>query len=248
MTLGTETGGTGTTFEVSCARGVWRVVEPDKKLLVRGALPGAFNYDRTAHALRQAHHMGVPLAALLPPAMSGSWMVNNKAPSTVLKRWLDGEMRLEWNALLHALADGPRAWLETDDSTREEVTEAVETLCDGAHRACAVSKVLALLCPETVPLMDDAAVFWMTGMAAMPADADHPRAGPEVFIPMLDAFCRAVCEAEDRLTELADSYELAVLSAPQVLDRLLWFDSWGRGIVKPGWRLHEEDGGIVSVV
>ena len=236
---------TVTDIEVPCARGRWRLAEPNEKLRLRGALPGAFSYDRTAHSLRQAHHMGVPLVALLAPAMSGSWMVNNKAPSTVLKRWLGPDMRLEWNALLHALADGPRAWMDANEARREEVTEAVATLSDGSHRACAVSKVLALLCPDTVPLMDDAALWLMTGACAMPDDADHPSAGAEAFVPMLDAFCVAVIETERSLSALAEEYDIAVLSPAQTLDRLLWFDSWGHRIVTPKrWTLETTESSV----
>ena len=233
-------------FDVARVDGRWRIEHALTKLRQRGALAGAYNYDLTAHALRQAVNAGVPRERLLAPAMPGSWMVNNRAPSSVLKAWLSDEARPAWQALFHHLEEGPEEWVGAGADARETVTQAVEALSRNGHQTCAVSKVLALLCPETVPLMDDAALFLMTGGAPMPKTADTPEADASAFVPMLDTFNRAVLEAEPALLELADHYELAPLTASQVLDRLLWFDSWGHRVVKAKWRRVEEDG-LVTV-
>lgn len=233
----------GVPFDVPCARGRWRIERAAEKLSIRGALPGAFNYDRTAAALRVAREAGVPAAALLAPAMPGSWMVNNRAPSSVLKGWLSGDGAVAaFDVLLRHLDTGPAGWLERDQASRDEVTAAVRALSSGDHRACAVSKVLALLCPDTVPLMDDAALWLMTGGAEYPQDAEHPSADADAFVPMVDAFCAAVQSADAPLAALAAGYPLARSSPSQILDRLLWFDSWGHRVVRPAWTLEDLEG------
>ena len=81
--------------------------------------------------------------------------------------------------------------------------------------------------PEGVPLMDDAALWMLLDAVPRPATADAPAGGVAQLLPMLDAFARAALTHEDHLVALARAHTAAVLDAPQVLDRLLWFESWG---------------------
>ena len=107
-----------------------------------------------------------------------------------------------------------------------------------------LSKVLALLCPDTVPLMDDAAIHFALGAVARPDSADTPIAGPEHFVPMLDWFAAAVQAAGPQLRALADDYALAPLSPAQVFDRLLWFETWGWRVCRqptPWWWIGDDE-------
>lgn len=205
------------------------------KLAKRGSLPGAFGYDLAAHGFRAAMHRGVSAMELLPAAMPVSWMVNSRATSPVFRKWLSAAP--VWELLVAVLADGPDAWLEADDQARRDVSDAVSALSIDGHGPCAVSKVLALLVPQTVPLMDDAAIAMLTGAVDVPADDKKlPAAGAEHFVPCLDAFSREAVRLEKELIELARGYELAPLDGTQVLDRLLWFDSWGQRHFRPPTR------------
>lgn len=206
------------------------MVRPADKLTLRGRLPGASGYDLAAQSLRSARAHGMPAADLLPPAFPGSWMVNNRVTSPVFQRWMAPPLADAWRVLVELLEGGPEAWLACGDTDRMAVTRAVATVSIEGHGVAAVSKVLALVCPETVPLMDDAALWFALDAVARPADADTPTAGPRWFVPMLDWFSRAVLERYDALVPLARDYAPAPLDAAQVLDRLVWFESWG-------WRL-----------
>ena len=62
--------------------------DPDAKLLWRGALPGASIYDRAAHTLRALQAGGGAAIDLLPVVLPASWMVNAKATSHAMQRWL----------------------------------------------------------------------------------------------------------------------------------------------------------------
>lgn len=214
---------------VALTRGTapWLVPHAAHKLAERAGLPGAYGYDQSAHAVRVARAKGVPLATLLPVALPGSWMVNSKAISRVFQRWLHAPLRDEFEALLALLEGGPDVWLSRSTLEREQVTAHVLSLCIDGHGVAALSKALALLVPETVPLMDDAAL-WFAGLRAeAPATADAPECGGTFFVPMLDWFSRAVLAAEPALIALARGHKHAVLDAAQVYDRLLWFESWG---------------------
>jgi hypothetical protein len=111
-----------------------------------------------------------------------------------------------------------------------DIVAACSALCIEGHGLAAVSKVLALLLPEVVPLLDDAAIWLLTEGVARPDTADVPTAGADLLLANLAAFEQAVVSNEAALVALARDYTLAPLDAPQTLDRLLWFESWG-------WRL-----------
>jgi hypothetical protein len=211
------------------AGGVWRI-EPElaaRKLLARGGLPGAYGYDLAAGAFRKARRAGVPARDLLAPALPASWMVNARAASPTFQRWLTPPFPERWADLLERLEGGPARWLALGAADRAAVGRALRDLAIDDQGVAAASKTLALLCPETVPLMDDAAIAFAIGGVPEPDGPDDPRAGPEWFTPMLDWFARAVLGAEAALADLARGYPLAALEPAQVLDRLLWFDSFG---------------------
>jgi hypothetical protein len=214
--------------------GAWNLLQPFEKLVLRGQLPGAFGYDRAAHSLRVMRAKGASLRELLPLALPTSWMVNNTASSPVFRKWLADEALAAWESLARALEDGYAGWLEASPATRAEVTAAARSLAIDGHGSAALSKVMALLAPHAVPLMDDAALAFALAVVPVPKTADKPVAGPEHFVAMLDWFAHAVSENERDLIEIAREYDLAVLDAPQVLDRLLWMETWGWKITLAG--------------
>jgi hypothetical protein len=120
----------------------------------------------------------------------------------------------------------PACWLEKPRSERERVHALCAALAVEGQGAAAISKVLALLAPRTVPLMDDPAIALLTGRLGG-ALTDVPTAGAEHVVPMLDAFCDLTLRNLSGLEELSRAYEPCPLTPAQVLDRLLWFDSWG---------------------
>lgn len=209
--------------------GPWRILSPAAKLRVRGGLPGAYGYDLAAHSFRCARAAGVTPIELLPAALPTSWMVNSRAASPVFRRWLTRPLHGAWATLLARLGSEPAA---TDDAAAlgRDIAAACSALCIEGHGLAAVSKVLALLLPEVVPLLDDAAIWLLTEGVTRPDTADAPTAGADLLLANLAAFEQAVVSNEALLVALARDYTLAPLDAPQTLDRLLWFESWG-------WRL-----------
>jgi len=242
----------------------WRLGMAAAKLQVRGRLPGAFGFDLAADTYRKARRAGLAPADLVPLALPGSWMVNNKVPSPVFQRWLQPALAPVWTRL--ALLLGDDAWLARGPDERAQVEADLYSLArhDAAARnpgvappaeppgaAAGLSKVLALLCPDTVPLMDDAALHFALGAVPRPDTADTPGAGPGLFVPMLDWFARAVLANAAALAELAAGYPHAPLSPAQVLDRLLWFETWGYRVCRQpapwAWVAEGEREAIVPV-
>ena len=221
-----------TVTEIHLPRSTWCIERATEKLAVRDGLPGAHGWDRAADSFRRAHAKGMKLDELLPAALPTSWMVNARATSRVFHRWLLPPLRDAWRTLLDVVPGGPDSWLARSGLMRDEVEAAVTALSIDGQGPCAISKVLALLAPETVPLMDDAAIAFLTGAVPEPATADAPSAPASLFLPTLDAFAQAVLEGEPALIEIAKAHAAVPLDASQVLDRLLWFDSWGHRIVK----------------
>jgi len=211
------------------ARGEWVLEEADEKLTFRASLPGAFGYDQAAHLLRTLQAEGLPAIELLPVAFPTSWMVNSRATSHAFRAWLLPPSRSIWEALLAQL--GSTMSLEELRAIDEEERDAIAfnvTRLAAVESAglSAVSKVLALLRPQLVPLMDDAAVAFAIGAVAAP-EKEQATAGPDVFLPMIDWFAEQVVSNERELIAIAARHKAAVLDAPQVLDRLLWMDAWG---------------------
>ena len=217
-------------FDIVLPHRTWRIEHATEKLVLRDRLPGANGWDRAAAVFRSVYGSG-SRAHLLAPALPTSWMVNARATSRVFQRWLAPPLVDHWRTLITQTAGGSEAWLAAPESSRASVDEAVRALSIEGQSICAISKALALLVPETVPLMDDAAISFLTGAIEMPATADDPRALASLFVPMLDAFAGAVLAAEPQLVEIARAHELVRLDAAQVLDRLLWVDSWGHRVM-----------------
>lgn len=219
-------GGSGETFLLDLAVAA-------ESLQKRGVLPGAFGYDRAAHLFRTLQAEGSDPVDLLPAAYPTSWMVNSKASSRTFVQW--ALMEETWRSVFDVLKfdRSLEEWRKLEASDRERVAKDVTALATAPGATLvAVTKVLTLLVPQLVPLMDDAAIHWAIGTVADPTTADDPKAGPEQFLPMMDWFAEETARSEAGLIELARGHELAVLDAPQVLDRILWFESWGRKLLK----------------
>jgi hypothetical protein len=193
----------------------------EDKLAFRASLPGAFGFDQAAHVLRVLQSEGVASVDLLPLAFPTSWMVNARATSRAFRKWF-GAIE-EWGALLEEL--GPTMSLEQWNGEGAERVARLAAMDDAG--LAAVSKVLALLRPQLVPLMDDAQLAFALGVVAMPADNNLSVAGPEHFAPMMRWFAERVSAHESELIAIAARHRHAVLDAAQVFDRLLWYEAWG---------------------
>jgi hypothetical protein len=161
-------------------------------------------------------------------------MVNAKATSRTFVHWTAAEP--VWAELLSILSFdlSTDEWSALPEAERTAVGVAVATLSGMPSASlCAVTKVLALLRPQLVPLMDDAAIWFALGAVPEPKTADAPAAGPEHFLPMMDWFAAEAKRSDAALVELARAHTMAVLDAPQVLDRLLWWASWGHRLFEP---------------
>jgi hypothetical protein len=217
---------------VKNAAGEWLFVDADAKLAFRATLPGAYGFDQAAHTLRALQADGVAAIDLLPLALPVTWMVNSKATSRAFRAWLVPPARSLWDALLAQLNVSLDEWKTLGDE-RDAIGMMVTRLAMVEDAGLgAVAKVLGLLRPQLVPLMDDAAVAFAIGAVEAPAE-EKASAGPEVFLPMIDWFAEQVTSAEPVLIELAKRHKQAVLDAPQVLDRMLWMDAWGERYRRP---------------
>jgi hypothetical protein len=135
----------------------------------------------------------------------------------VLRRWVLPPEREVWASLIDVL-DEPRAG-PLDVESSDAVLAAIQALGPEAFGVEAISKVLALLVPDAVPLMPPAArLFALGGSSAANAGA---------FVEMVNWFGKAAHEGRAELARWAHQHSEVPLSAAQVLDRLLWFDSEG---------------------
>jgi hypothetical protein len=122
----------------------------------------------------------------------------------------------------------PEDWLALPDDQKARVEAQVANLVvHGNTNLCALSKVLVLLYPQLVSLMDDAALWFALASGEEPTRADSPSASASQFVPMMNWFCHAYKLHEPALVSIAGAHKLSVLDGPQVLDRLLWQHSWG---------------------
>lgn len=192
------------------------ISEPDAKLRSRGTLPGAHGYDRAAHVLRVLQAGGADALHLLPLALPSSWLVNAKATSRAFVTWLGPDASDAWRTILDTMHDtlAPEGWLSLDPASRAACGDAAERLASVGQGAdlTAVSKVLALLRPQLVPLMDREAMGFALG-------------GEGSFVAMMDWFTSQVVACENDLVPIAARHDLAVLDAAQVLDRLVWCET-----------------------
>ncbi len=196
----------------------WHLRAEGKKLSYRAQLPGARVYDLVGRGLRTAQSRGVGAVDRLMFALPASWLVNSPAVSKVLRRWALPPHDETCLALLEVLEGGPDAWAE-DAGTAESVRLALASLGDEPYVVEAVSKVMALLVPDAVPLMPAPARAFVLGEA----DKDHP----DAFMRIVEWFARTVIEQRAALEAIARDHTEVQLTAGGVLDRLLWFDSEG---------------------
>jgi hypothetical protein len=195
----------------------WLIERPGEKLALRATLPGARVFDLATEALRKAKAAGVPAVDRLALALPASWCVNSPAPSTVLRRWALPPQREVWDALIEVYEDGGPGAPGSEEV--DAILVGIRALGSEAFCVEAISKVLALLAPDAVPLMPPAARTFVLGGAA----PDDGRA----FVTMTEWFRTATKEGGEELAAWAQAHAEVPLSAAQALDRLLWFDSEG---------------------
>lgn len=232
----------------------WVLADGTAKLAARSRLPGAHAFDRAAHALRLARRQGIAPRELLAPALASSWLVNSGIPSPVFRTWLSPPFVDVWDELAGALwgvSGEDAAWATFSAEDRATLDGALAALCIEGQGPGAVSKVLALLAPGSLPLMPDAALSFAVGAAPKPKpDAlDAQTAKPAAFAPMMDWFVAAVRDAMPTLDALAPGDRTT--SPAQRLDHLLWFDSAGWRHFRPktsGGFVPVRDGGREAVV
>jgi hypothetical protein len=203
----------------------WRLEKGVEKLALRSKLPGATIFDLATESLRRVKATGLLALDRLPLALPASWCVNSPADSRVLRRWALPPQRDVLLSLVEILEEPRGGPLDSESSAAIEA--GVRAVAPEAFGVEAVSKVLALLVPEAVPLMPAAARTFVLGESA-PQDAT-------ALVAMVNWFCGAVKEARAELARWAAAHQQVPLSAAQVLDRLLWFDSEGhRHFPNPG--------------
>jgi hypothetical protein len=193
------------------------IAEAVAKLAKRAQLPGARVFDLAGESLREAKARGVSAEARLYLALPASWLVNSPAISRVLKRWALEPHREICLALVAALEGGPEEWGK--EETQAAAKLALKALGDEPYLTEAISKALALLVPEMVPLLPPLARAFVLGEAG--------KNDPDAFVKIVDWFGRAAREHEHVLGEIARNHREVRLSGAGVLDRLLWFDSEG---------------------
>jgi hypothetical protein len=195
----------------------WHLEKAATKLTLRAKLPGARVFDLAADSLRKTRAAGIPVFDRLALALPASWCVNSPAPSTVLRRWALAPQREVWASLIDVLEE-PRPG-PLDSESGEAIVSGLRALGPEPFGVEAISKVLALLVPDVVPLMPPPARAFALGEgAAQDASA---------FVAMIDWFAAAAKEGGAELASWARSHEEVPLSPAQALDRLLWFDSEG---------------------
>jgi hypothetical protein len=196
---------------------IWRIEGAGAKLRKRGQLPGARVFDLAGESLREAKAKGVSAGACLQLALPSSWLVNSPAISRVLRRWATEPQREICLALVATLEAGSEEWGK--DETRAAARLALKALGDEPYVTEAISKVLALLVPEMVPLMPPLARAFVLGEAR--------KDDPDAFVEIADWFGRAAREHRGALEAIARDHREVALTGAGVLDRLLWFDSEG---------------------
>jgi hypothetical protein len=198
---------------------VWRIEleAAGIKLRQRGQLPGARVFDLAGESLREARERGLSAEARLYLALPASWLVNSPAISRVLRRWATEPHREICLALVAALEAGPAEW--TKEETRMASRLALKALGDEPYVTEAISKVLALLVPEMVPLLPPRARAFVLG------EGKEDQA--DAFVQVVDWFGVAARDHHALLAEIARRHAEVRLTGAGVLDRLLWFDSEG---------------------
>lgn len=207
----------------------WRCGSEVEKLGLRGGLPGAFSYDHAVRGIAKARAAGIETRDLLANAFAATWLVNGNTPSPIFRRWLTPPLVEVWTEIAETLAT--ERWSDLAPEDRTTIGAGLGALMIEGQGVGPVSKALAALAPDAVPLMPDAALSFAIGAATRVKEADAQTAGAAAFAPMMDWFSAQVARAEPVLAEIARG---TWLTPAQVLDRLLWFDSAGYVYFK-GW-------------
>jgi hypothetical protein len=196
----------------------WQLRGANAKLSLRAGLPGARVFDLVADSLRKAKAAGLSTLDRLPLALPASWCVNSPADSKVLRRWALPPQRDVWLALVDVLEEARTGPLDAESC--EAIRIGIQAIGPEAHGVEAISKVLALLVPEAVPLMPHPARVFVLGEEAASTNGSG-------FVDMVNWFGFAVEAGRKELESWASAHREVALDAAQVLDRLLWFDSEG---------------------
>lgn len=210
---------------LSTVHGEWPVVMAEMKLKLRARLPGASAFDDAAAGLRAARASGVPAIALFAPAFASSWLVNSAIPSPVFQKWLVPAMRAKWAKLVALIEGDGSPWPERSKETRAEIDGLLGEIAAVGATLGGISKVLALLSLEPVPLMPDAALALVLRALPVPAEPDAQTAPLKHFAPMMDRLAQAEESGGESLAELAT--KVPPLRPPDAVDRVVWFDSVG---------------------
>jgi hypothetical protein len=195
----------------------WHIEKGLTKLAHRGRLPGARVFDLIAASLGETKARGVAVTDRFVLALPASWLVNSPAVSTVLRRWALAPHLETCLALLEVLDDDGHE--RGTDAQRDAIALAVTSLGSEPYVIEALSKVLALLTPDRVPLMPPLARAFVLG----PRECDAPNA----FGRIVAWFEAAVIANRSELEAIAREQAEVPLGAGGVLDRLLWFDTDG---------------------
>ncbi|HEY5147783.1 MAG TPA: hypothetical protein VII82_13505, partial [Polyangiaceae bacterium] len=172
----------------------WHVQEAGKKLGYRAQLPGARVFDLVAQSLRVAKARGVEAADRFTLALPASWMVNSPAISKVIRRWALPPHRDTCLALIEVLEGGPDEW-SADPETAQALRLGIASLGTEPYVTEALSKVLALVVTDAVPLMPAPARAFVLGDAA--------NDGPDAFGRIAEWFARAALTHRAELEAVA---------------------------------------------
>ena len=202
--------------------------DPIRALFFRGSLPGAFVYDQAAYTLRMQVEAGAHPLDLLPLAFPASWLVNAKAVSTVFQRLVYPDALGHWESIASLFHDRQQPWATATPDEKRGVAYAIAQLATiPGSSLSSVTKILALLLPAQIPIMADSEAWFTTDLIVTPTAADGELGGAELFAPMMDWYDAEQTALGTHLNELAATHQLVPLLPRQVLDRLVWYASWG---------------------
>jgi hypothetical protein len=207
------------------------IAEPLAALRFRGQLPGAFGFDHAAFVVSEQVRAGTHPLDLLPLVFPTSWMVNSRASSQTFQMWMVPDALEKWETIIDPLHAPGASWATLGADVQNNIANAVAALASvRGGSLSAVTKVLALLLCDAIPIMADAEVAMITGAMAAPTEGDTTTADVSLFANVMHWYSQHVPILAKDLQALAAQHPLAPLTALQTLDRLIWYASWGRGI------------------
>jgi hypothetical protein len=129
------------------------------------------------------------------------------------------------------LHDRNQSWATATQGERTSVAHAIAQLAAfPGSSLSSITKILALLLPAQIPIMADSEAWLITDLIDAPTASDGERAGTELFAPIMNWYDAEQAALGTQLNELAAAHQLAPLLPRQVLDRLVWYASWGANI------------------